>query len=80
GNVVITPAKDDYEQDSIVILTAQAAEGYEFISWSGDIGSAEYDAQSLTLTMDNHKDITATFSAVVVPAKGDIVINEVRST
>jgi len=80
GNVVISPEREDYEENSIVMLTAQAAEGYEFVSWTGDIGSADYDTPSLTLTMDSHKDITATFSAVVMPEEGDIVINELRST
>lgn len=80
GNVVIAPEREDYEENAIVMLTAQAAEGYEFVSWTGDIGSEDYAAQSLTLTMDSHKDITATFSAVVTPVEADIVINELRST
>ena len=80
GNVVITPEREDYEENAIVMLTAQAGEGYEFVSWTGDIGNADYDAPSLTLTMDSHKDITATFSAVVMPEEADIVINELRST
>ena len=80
GNVVTTPERNDYEPDSIVMLSAQAAQGYEFVSWSGDIGAADYSASTLTLTMDNHKSITATFSPIVEPpSAGQIVINEVRS-
>ncbi|MEH6395881.1 choice-of-anchor I family protein [Pseudoalteromonas sp.] len=80
GNVVITPARTNYEPDSIVMLSAEATQGYEFVSWSGDIGAADYSATTLTLTMDNHKEITATFAPVIEPpSAGQVVINEVRS-
>ncbi|MBB1504331.1 lamin tail domain-containing protein [Pseudoalteromonas sp. SG41-1] len=80
GNVVISPERADYEQGAIVMLNAQAAQGYKFVSWSGDIGNADYSATSLTLTMNNHKEVTATFSQITeTPSAGQVVINEVRS-
>lgn len=73
GTVVSDPAGIDcgadcpqqeaeFDLESSVILSAEAAEGSVFDGWSGDIGDADPDAPTLTLAMDDARTVTATFS------------------
>ena len=65
GTVSLSPTAvgNEYEEDTMVELTASAASGYEFDSWGGDLtGSTNPD----TITMDSDMSVTATFSEIPV--------------
>jgi len=64
GTVTPDPDTETYEEDSSVVLTATAADGYEFTGWSGDISGTD---NPYTLTMDDDKSVTATFTEIVNP-------------
>ncbi len=58
GSVDVSPSADSYLDGTSVMLTASADSGYVFDSWSGD---ASDTAESITITMDANKSITANF-------------------
>jgi hypothetical protein len=46
----------------VVELVARAEEGYDFVDWTGDVGTIAYvNYYSTTITMDSDKSITANF-------------------
>lgn len=49
-----------YAQDTSVNLTAAADTGYHFVSWIGDVASA--NSTSTTVTMDSYKTVVANFA------------------
>ena len=48
-----------YNSGSQIKLTATAAEGWEFVNWTGDIGSSD---NPITITVNTAKNITANFN------------------
>jgi Leucine-rich repeat (LRR) protein len=50
-----------YVKDRVALVTATPGSGARFRQWSGDIGDAEPDRQSVILIMDRDREITATF-------------------
>jgi len=49
----------------VVVLEAEADEGYRFINWTGDVGTiGNVTAATTTITMDDNYSITANFVAV----------------
>ncbi len=58
GIIQRQPDLPSYPLGSTVVLTPVPANGYAFIGWSGQAGGI---ANPLSLTMDSHKTITATF-------------------
>jgi len=70
GGSVISPGEGTFEctLGSMVILTAQAGNGYQFASWSGDVGTiADVSAATTTITMDSSYSVTADFQATSSP-------------
>ncbi len=61
GSVAATPAKSSYDHGESVSLTATAADNFEFVNWSGDIGSANPTVNPLALTMDQDRNVSANF-------------------
>jgi hypothetical protein len=59
GSVSVTPP-GPYTYDRVITLTAVAATGWTFGSWSGDVSGA---ANPITTVMNHDKTITATFTA-----------------
>ncbi|UCH63888.1 MAG: T9SS type A sorting domain-containing protein, partial [Fidelibacterota bacterium] len=57
------PLLGSYDTNTVVILTATAALGYEFSSWSGDFVSTENPD---TFAVDSNMVVTATFNEVSV--------------
>jgi uncharacterized repeat protein (TIGR02543 family) len=70
GSVVKNPNQATYNSGSTVVLTATPNTGYVFSSWSGD---ATGSTNPLTVTMNANKNITANFTAVVVPPLPNIL-------
>jgi len=51
-----------YGCGTVVDLVAEPEEGYNFVKWSGDVGTiADIDAAETTITMNGHYSITANF-------------------
>lgn len=70
GSVNISPEESTYEKDTDVTLTASAAEGWIFDSWSGD---ASGNKNPLTVSMNSIKTVTANF--LTKDGKQDLVLN-----
>ncbi len=58
GVVELEPEKETYHQGEAVRLQAIPAGGWQFDRWVGDILGTD---EEITIVMDNHKDVTATF-------------------
>jgi uncharacterized repeat protein (TIGR02543 family) len=71
GSGSVNPSSGTYNAGTMVTLTATPAAGYQFSGWSGDLPGS---ANPATLTMDSHKNVTATFTAI--PWSGPIVYEE----
>jgi uncharacterized protein (TIGR02145 family)/uncharacterized repeat protein (TIGR02543 family) len=58
GTVSNNPHKTSYNANENVYVTAEAAEGYRFVGWSGASGSQN---KSVTITMNGDKELIAIF-------------------
>jgi len=70
GGSITTPGEGTYPYDegTVVDLVAQAEEGYQFVAWTGDVGTIEnVDAAQTTITMNGSHSITANFERIPVP-------------
>lgn len=63
GNVTeaIVQSKTDYEHGTLVELTAEPADDWEFVEWQGDLTANNNPVQ---LTIDNPKNVRAVFSSL----------------
>jgi uncharacterized repeat protein (TIGR02543 family) len=79
GSGTIAPASDTFDAGTNVTLTASPASGYAFDYWSGD---ATGTSNSVTITIDSEKSVTAHFKAVFVSDDGRIGfdLNEIERT
>ena len=65
GGSVITPGENTYTYDEgeVVNLVAESDEGYQFVNWTGNVGSiANADSASTTITMNGDYSVTANFA------------------
>ena len=54
-----------YDAGTVVSLAATPATGYQFVNWTGDVGTiANVNAASTTITMNGDYSITANFDAI----------------
>jgi molybdopterin-binding protein len=60
GSVTLNPNGGSYAPDTVVTLTADPADGWEFNGWSGDLSGS---TNPTTITMNSSKDVTATFTS-----------------
>ena len=58
GTVSKSPDREHYEKGQSVMVTATAETGYRFTGWSGASSSTN---ESVTITMDGNKNLTANF-------------------
>jgi len=72
GSVVKNPNQSSYPSGTTVVLTATPNSGYTFTSWSVD---ATGSTNPLTITMNANKNITANFTANVIPPTGMLPID-----
>jgi len=56
GTITVSPSQATYIAGTEVILSAQAANDYTFVSWSGDVTGRD---NPITVIMDEHKYVTA---------------------
>jgi uncharacterized repeat protein (TIGR02543 family) len=75
GSVVLNPPGGVYDAGTAVTLTASPASGWQFSGWSGDLSGASNPA---TITMDDDRDVTATFTAM--GGSGQVVHQETRTS
>jgi len=72
GTVIKNPNLVSYASGASVQLTATPNSGYKFTSWSGD---ASGSVSPLTVIMNSDKNITANFTADVIPPSGPLAID-----
>jgi len=64
GGSVTTPGEGTFNYDEVtaVNLVAEAQEGYQFVNWTGDVGTiANVNAATTTITINGDYSITANF-------------------
>ena len=67
GGSVTDPGESTFTYDcgAVVDLVAEADACYEFVNWTGDVGTiADVYAASTNITMDGNKVVTATFTPI----------------
>ena len=65
GGSVTIPGEgtSTYDEGTVVNLTAEAEEGYDFVNWTGDVGTiAAVNNATTTITINDNYSITANFS------------------
>jgi hypothetical protein len=70
GGSVTSPGEGTftYNAGAVVDLVAQAGEGYEFVNWTGDVGTIEdAGAARTTIVMHDNYSITANFERKNIP-------------
>ena len=69
GGSVTTPGEGTFAYDAgaVVSLVAAPATGYQFVNWTGDVGTiANINATSTTVTVNGDYSVTANFEAISV--------------
>ena len=64
GKIIIEPDGTEFEEGTIVRLTAEPAEGYEFVNWTGSIDSTE---DTLVLPIDKPMEVGAQMQDIAPP-------------
>ncbi|HYX06578.1 MAG TPA: malectin domain-containing carbohydrate-binding protein, partial [Bacteroidales bacterium] len=78
GSIIFKPSGGSYLPGTIVTVTAMGDVGYGFDSWGGDLSGSE---NSITLTMDSDKTVSATFKKVpthnliINPNYGSVILD-----
>jgi len=68
GGWVTTPGEGafTYDEGEVVNLVAEAEEGYQFVNWTGDVGTiANVEAATTAITMDGDYSIVANFTVEI---------------
>jgi uncharacterized repeat protein (TIGR02543 family) len=72
GGSVVDPGEAGpytYDEGEVVDLVAQAEQGYQFVSWSGDVDTvADVNDATTTITMNGDYAITAEFAPYMIAA------------
>jgi alpha-tubulin suppressor-like RCC1 family protein len=67
GGSVTTPGEGTfaYDEGTVVNLVAKAEGGYQFVNWTGDVGTiADVNDATTTIIIDDHNSITANFTQI----------------
>jgi len=75
GNVEIDPDQKEYEHGTEVTLTALADKGWTFSHWEGDYPESEEKEDTIEITMDDEKEITAVFEKEEVVETYELIVN-----
>jgi len=76
GGEVTSPGEgtSSYDEGEVVDLVAEAEEGYNFVDWTGDVGTiANVNDATTTITMNGNYSITANF-VVITSVEYDLTI------
>jgi uncharacterized repeat protein (TIGR02543 family) len=77
GGSVTAPGQGTFSYDAgtVVDLVAEARAGYQFVKWTGDVGTiADVNAASTTITVDDDYSIAADF-ATIPPVQHNLAIS-----
>jgi hypothetical protein len=69
GGEVVIPGEGTFSYDvgTVVDIVAEAEEGYEFVNWTGDVGTiGNVNTPSTNITMNGNHEIIANFRATLV--------------
>lgn len=74
----VDPAGGTFDAGSAVTITAEPADGWDFVHWEGDVPPGRAESNPLTITLDVAKAITAVFERGIVPgaAIGPIALDD----
>jgi len=61
GNIIISPDQAQYDEGTVVTLTAAPNAGYSFLNWSGDVSG---NTNPTSIVMNGSRSVTATFGSV----------------
>ncbi len=61
GIISLNPSGGTYTAGTVVVLTAQANSGYQFLNWTGDVTGT---SNPTTVTMNANKSVTANFEQI----------------
>ncbi len=61
GTVSLNPSGGTYTAGTVVVLTAQANSGYQFLNWTGDVTGT---SNPTTVVMNSNKTVTANFEQI----------------
>jgi len=70
GGSVTTPGEGifTYDEGTVVNLATEAEEGYQFVKWTGNVGTiADIEAAATNITMSGNYSITAEFEEIPAP-------------
>lgn len=73
GTIDLSPSDGTYVEGTSVQATAQAAEGWEFDHWSGDVSLSDIYNSIVTIIMDAVKSIIAVFEEIVYTLTASVV-------
>ncbi|AGG07094.1 cell wall-binding protein [Dehalococcoides mccartyi] len=59
---IVSPATEYFDYGATVTLTAQAAPGYQFVGWTGDLTNI---SATINITMDKNYTLTANFAPII---------------
>ena len=75
----VYPSRGEYQSGVQVTLTASAASGYQFVDWTGDVGTiADVENAATTITMNDHYSITANFAPETIEIRDWYDLDAVR--
>lgn len=72
GGGSVSPSAGTYVSGTLITLTAVAAPGYRFVSWSGD---ASGTSTMTTITMNSNEHVIATFASESSGTSGQVLAN-----
>jgi hypothetical protein len=72
GTIALDPLGGTYETDTEVTLTAEPGEGWRFVEWTSDIGTADPAGNPIALTMDADRTVAAVFEELTLTLAGRV--------
>ena len=75
----VSPSGGEYQSGVQVTLTANAASGYRFVNWTGDVSTiADVEDTTTTINMNDHYSVTANFAPEIIEIRDWYDLDAVR--